>query len=242
MLLLIAAASLETTLLRQQLQEPATSKISGYSLFAGTLRNQQVMIAHGGLGQVAMTMQLTRLLERYEFSAVFLFGCGGSFPGSGLKIGELALALAEIFGDLGVATDDSFIPLEQLEIVEHAELAPICRQEFLLSKELLSWAGQILPEARCGKFVTVNSCSGTSRLSEQLAQRTGGICENMEGAAVAQVCTEFDLPLLEIRGISNPTGTRDPNDWDINLGAEVAQRAVMRLLEFWPPRELTCGN
>jgi len=235
MLLLIAAAPLETILLRQQLRESAGGKLSDYTLFAGNLRNQQIMLAHGGLGPVAMTMQLTRLLERHEFSAVLLFGCGGSYPDSDLKIGELALARSEIFGDLGIATESGFTPLEQLEIAEQAELAPVCRQEFTLSESLLSWAKQVLPEARCGKFVTVNSCSGTPLLSAQLAQRTGGICENMEGAAVAQVCAEFNLPLLEIRGISNPTGTRDPDQWNIKLGTEAAQQAVMRLLEFWPP-------
>ena len=60
----------------------------------------------------------------------------------------------------------------------------------------------------------------------------------MEGAATAQVCAEYNLPLLEIRGISNPTGSRVPADWDLKLGAEAAQRAVMRLLENWPPEAL----
>ncbi|MCW8893304.1 MAG: futalosine hydrolase, partial [Deltaproteobacteria bacterium] len=62
----------------------------------------------------------------------------------------------------------------------------------------------------------------------------GGICENMEGAAAAQVCSAFDLPLLELRGISNPTGTRDPEQWDIIKGAEAAQLGILELLQNWP--------
>jgi len=31
------------------------------------------------------------------------------------------------------------------------------------------------------------------------------------------------------------------NAWDIGLGAEVAQQAVMQLLRHWPPKELTCS-
>jgi futalosine hydrolase len=239
MLLLLAATPLETRLLRPRLPHPPPRKLGGYSLFSGALCRQQVLLAHTGIGQVVMAMQLTRLLEQQKCSAAILFGCGGGYPASGLKTGELALAEAEVFGDLGVATADGFTPLEQLAIPEREELAPRCQQIFPLSPRLLDWARQILPEARCGTFVTVNCCSGTSLLSEQLAQRTGGICENMEGAAAAQVCAEFKLPLLEIRGISNPTGTHDPQDWDIRRGAEVAQQAVLTLLEHWPPGEWT---
>ena len=238
MLLLLAATPLETAQLRNQLQHPAISKFAGYNLYSGRLGSQQITLAHGGVGQVVMTMQLTRLLERLNFSAVLLFGCGGAYPQSKLKIGDLVLASAEIFGDLGVATDEGFTPLEQLDIPLREGFAPLCRQEFPLAEPLRHWACQILPEARCGIFVTVNCCSGTRQLSDQLARHTGGICENMEGAAVAQVCAEFNLPLLEMRGISNPTGSRVPADWDIKLGSEVAQQAVRRLLEHPLPEGL----
>jgi futalosine hydrolase len=53
----------------------------------------------------------------------------------------------------------------------------------------------------------------------------------MEGAAAAQVCAEFSCPLLEVRGISNPTGTRANERWDIPLGMRVAQEAVLTLLQ-----------
>ena len=56
----------------------------------------------------------------------------------------------------------------------------------------------------------------------------------MEGAAVAQACAEFDIPLLELRGISNPTGTRDPQRWDIARGTEAAQAGILKLLDNWP--------
>jgi futalosine hydrolase len=55
----------------------------------------------------------------------------------------------------------------------------------------------------------------------------------MEGAAAAQVCEQFQLPLLEIRGISNPTGTRDPRQWDICKGTAAAQNAVIKLVDDW---------
>lgn len=135
---------------------------------------------------------------------------------------------------MGVFTNDKFVPLKQLNIPQNEQLAPALSQSFSLDPDLISWAQEIFPDVICGSFVTVNCCSGTTELSNELQQRTGGICENMEGAAAAQVCAEFEIPLLELRGISNPTGTRDPQQWDIERGSEAAQLGILELLENWP--------
>lgn len=243
MLLLIAAVPAETNLLRRQLVETKTATLGNLYLSFGTILQQQVLLTHSGIGQTAMAIGLTRLLENYPGIAVLLCGCAGSYPDSGLQIGDLAIATEEIYGDLGVATADDFIPLNKLAIPQDLQLMPALRQRIDLDSPLLAWARKQLPSATAGPFVTINCCSGHPQLSEALQQRTGGICENMEGAAAAQVCAEFGVPLMELRGISNPTGTRDPQQWNIKAGAEAAQRGVLQLLEQWPSsQEPACAN
>ena len=234
MLLIIAAVPLETSLLRKQLRNSQTEQLGSYQIFAGSLFAQTVLIAHTGVGQAAMAIQLTRLLTKHSPQAVLLCGCGGSYPNSGLKNVDLALASCEICADLGVATDAGFLPLEQLDIPQQPELMPIPRQQFALQNSLTNWLQELLPEARFGPFVSVNCCSGYPKLSLELEQRTQGICENMEGAAAAQVCSEFEIPMIELRGISNPTGTRDPQQWNIKRGAEAAQQGLLKILQHGP--------
>ncbi len=234
MILILAAAPLETSLLRNNMTNRQTLHCGSIQIYSGELRGQNILLCHGGIGQVNMAIQLTRLLIEYTPIAVLLCGCGGSYPDRGLQIGDLALAENEIYGDLGVATADNFIPLDQLTLPQNPQLAPIIQQSFSLHSDLLKWAQETLPNTISGPFVSVNCCSGTTDLSTELQQRTGGICENMEGAAAAQVCAEFGIPFLELRGISNPTGTRDPQQWDINHGAEAAQLGILELLENWP--------
>jgi futalosine hydrolase len=55
--------------------------------------------------------------------------------------------------------------------------------------------------------------------------------ENMEGAAVAQVCLRCGVDCLEIRGISNLVEARDLKKWDITRAVESAQRFVLKYLE-----------
>lgn len=235
MLLLIAPTPFESALLREHLNVTRTHLLNDLQVLAGTLQGQQLLLAHSGVGQVNMAIQLTRLIAQFDPTRVILCGCAGCYPGSGLKIADLVLAEEEVCGDFGVHCADGFTSMADLNLPNEPRLAPALRHSFELDGGLLGWACSLLPEARSGRFVTVNSCSGTPPVSRQLEERTGGLCENMEGAAAAQICTDRQLPLLELRGISNPTGTRAPEQWNLTAGAEAAQRGVLTLLAHWPP-------
>ena len=85
--------------------------------------------------------------------------------------------------------------------------------------------------ALAGSFVTLSTCTGTSARAHELEARHHGLCENMEGAAAAQVAELHGIPWLEVRGISNIVEDRDLKKWNIPLAAEAAQFAVQYLIE-----------
>jgi futalosine hydrolase len=85
--------------------------------------------------------------------------------------------------------------------------------------------------ARTGRFLSLAQVTGVSPLANQLFERFGAICENMEGAAAAHVCALYDLPFLEVRGISNLVENRDRSRWRIPEAARTAQHAVLRVVE-----------
>ncbi|MBN1958852.1 MAG: futalosine hydrolase [Desulfuromonadales bacterium] len=234
MILLLAAAPLETTLLRRKISVQQETLCGQHKIFRGLLCGHDITVAHGGIGQTNMAIQLTQLVSQLTPNNVFLFGCGGSYPGSGLNIGDLVLASRETYADLGVETASGFVALEELNLPADKLIAPAVQQQFTMHPDLLAWARECLPSALVGPCLTVNCCSGTPELSRALEKRWQGICENMEGAAAAQVCEQFAIPLLELRGISNPTGTRDPAQWNLRLGADNAQLGILELLESWP--------
>jgi futalosine hydrolase len=60
--------------------------------------------------------------------------------------------------------------------------------------------------------------------------RFSGICENMEGAAVAQVASLYGVDCMEIRGISNLVEDRDLSRWNIPLAMELAQKFTMQFI------------
>ena len=84
-----------------------------------------------------------------------------------------------------------------------------------------------------GPFVTVQQCSNRA-LGEKLSARFHAICENMEGAAAAHLCTLYDIPFLELRAISNCVEDYNKEAWDIPLALKRSQNAAHHLIQHLP--------
>ena len=164
---------------------------------------------------MSMTHALTIAIEKERPDAILIVGIGGAYPESGLAIGDVVCAESETFGDLGVETPDGFL-----------ELTEFIRQTYPL---------QLFPAPRRAKFITVATCSGTDESSNRIRNRTQGDVENMEGAAAVQVATRYNIPIGEVRGISNMTGKRDRGSWKVLEAADAAQEAVETFLRRWTP-------
>lgn len=243
MFAILAALPLETDLLRARLAPCEVRRCGRRDLLLGTLHGQRIALLHTGVGKSNAAAATTALLEHYRPSAIVLTGCAGAYAGSGLGVGDLAVASEEIFGDEGVATADGFLdmaalgfPLARVGEQTYYNRFPLDAQLRGRALPLIETAAQAAHRRLAsGAFITVSSCSGTLADGTQLGERWGGLCENMEGAAVAQTCALYDVPLLEVRGISNLVEDRDLSRWDLRGAARLAQTAVESLLSGWTP-------
>jgi len=81
-----------------------------------------------------------------------------------------------------------------------------------------------------GRFLTVATCSGTNARGEELKDRFDGICENMEGAAVALIAARYGIECMELRGISNYVEDRDSSRWNISLAVANSQKFLEQFI------------
>jgi futalosine hydrolase len=198
--------------------------------WSGRLGGAPVLLFSAGMGKANAAHGATALLEAREVGGIIGFGVGGAYPGSGLGLGDVALASATIYGDEGVICPDGWLSTEGIGIplaerggrrwFNRFEADP-ARVE--AARESLAAAGIAV---RVGPFVTVSNCSGTAARGLELAARFGGVVEGMEGAALAHVATLYGVPWLELRAISNAVEDRDLSRWRLRDAAEAAQRAV----------------
>jgi futalosine hydrolase len=167
----------------------------------------------GGVGPASAAAATSAALDGIEL--VLSAGIGGGF--GPLVAGEVAVACAIVFADLGAETAEGFVPVSTLGFGgERYDVAP------KLSVELADRTGGHL-----GTVLTVATVTGTAETAAALSGRfPDAVAEGMEGAGVAAAATVHGVPFAEIRAISNLVGPRDRDAWQIPLALESLGRAV----------------
>lgn len=233
--LIIAAVPREIELLENVLEYSKKYKSGGFDCIEGTIGNLRAVICAGGVGKVNAAAAAAVMIDRHHPRLVINIGCAGAYAGSGLSIGDLAVASEEILADDGVFVADGWKDLRYMNLptVEQGGLScfnmlPLSRHASEKAMQLAEYYGVFLMRAR---FATVSTCSGTRKYGSEISSRWSALVESMEGAAVAQVCLRCGVDCLEIRGISNHVEDRDLSKWDIAKAVEGAQRFVLKYLE-----------
>ncbi|HTG01270.1 MAG TPA: futalosine hydrolase [Nitrospirota bacterium] len=239
MIALLCSVQAEAELLLETILHEKTISIGSKTMIEGSIQSRRVCLCVGGMGKVNAAHAATLLVQRNP-EALVVFGIGGAYPASGARVGDVAVANTEIAGDEGVLTLEGFKDTEYIGIPLLKTSSSVIFTTYPAPAALLHVALQTLlsdrrdmPDVHVGAFVTLSTCTGTESRARELEDRYHGLCENMEGAAAAQVAELHSLPWLEVRGISNLVENRDVRKWDIPAAARAAQQAVLRILEGW---------
>lgn len=239
MIILLCSVPQEAEFLRSSITGEETFVIGTKTIITGELSGQPFALCAGGMGKANAAHASAILITRYAPQAIIIFGIGGAYPGSGARVGDIALAAVEITGDEGVLTPKGFKDTSYIGIPLVRTGSVALYNRFPAHDKLLAKALQALPQSTSdtrihkGPFVTLSTCTGAFARAKELESMYHGLCENMEGAAAAQVAVMHGIPWLEVRGISNIVEDRDLAKWDIPKAAEAAQKAVIRILEGW---------
>jgi futalosine hydrolase len=239
MIALLCSVQAEAELFLAKIVVTKTTPFGNKAVIAGRVADREVILCVGGMGKANAAHAATLLLTHFSPEALLIFGVGGAYPSSGAAVGDIALAKQEIAGDEGVLTVDGFEDARYIGIPLLKTAASEVYTTYQASEGLLDRAQKTLALRRdggtvhVGPFVTLSTCTGTAARARELEDRYHGLCENMEGAAAAQVAACHDVPWLEVRGISNLVENRDLKKWNLPKAAEAAQNAVIHILQGW---------
>lgn len=152
-----------------------------------------------GVGMVATAFTLGQKLN-VKYNLVLNIGIAGSFD-SGIKLGEVVDITQDTFAELGAEDHEKFITLPQLDFGEN-EFSSSTNNDLRLRKV---------------KGITVNKVHGNTQSIEKTVALYHPQTESMEGAAVFYACNQLNIPVLQIRGISNYVEPRNREIWQIGL-------------------------
>ncbi len=152
-------------------------------------------------------------------------GVAGAYQWADVELEDVCLASSEAYGDLGRQGPSGIEPisLEGDETQTEFALEPIWRQ--IIKLDIVEKLG-----IRYGPMVTVSCATGNRERARDLHERFKSIAENMEGAAAAQVCNYYHVPLLEFRGISNWVGDLDKKNWRLDQALNATAKVLEKVL------------
>ena len=203
-------------------------KIGRRSYFTGELNNQKVVVVYSRVGKVAASATVTTLILEFKVSELIFTGVAGGIH-TDVKIGDIVLGQSLIQHDMNAQPlfPAYEIPMlgkayfeadsSQLEVATTAILEILEEQHLhnVISEKDLDKFNIHQPQLHVGLIGSGDLFFSTNSQKEKLQQNLPEIlCVEMEGAAVAQVCYEFDIPFIIIRTISDDADDHSTLDFN----------------------------
>ena len=189
--------------------------VGGRTFWRGHLHGQDVVAVLSGIGKVAAATTATVLIERFGVERIVFTGVAGGL-GEGVKVGDVVVAQQFLQHDMDASP-----------IFPRHEVPGYGRSTFdadaALTARLVRAAGQVLselpaqlpdavrsafglhtPACRQGLLISGDRFVSTTAESEALRRELpSALAVEMEGAAFAQVCHDYRVPLAVVRTISD---------------------------------------
>jgi futalosine hydrolase len=176
------------------------------------------LFAITGVGIPHTLLSLPVWLAHFKPALIVNGGIAGAYVGSGLELGDVVLGTSDVFADLGMETPDEpgFIPLGAQSFADESLRAPLPLSAPTFNEGSL----------KRGRGATVNLCTGTPETGRRRRRLFEVDFETMEGAAVALAARAHDIPVLQIRAVSNFAAQRDMRPENVRV-------ALDALASFW---------
>ena len=177
-------------------------------IFQSQNTGAEIDILITGVGMIATTFKLTKVLSQNDYDIVINAGIAGAFFEE-LEIGEVVEVSSEQFPEIGAEDHNSFISIFELGLLGENDYP------FLKGKLTNPDAG--ISNLKLVDGITVNTVHGNKLSIQKVINQFSPGIESMEGAAVAYVCLQEKIRFLQIRAISNYVEKRNKSAWNIPL-------------------------
>ncbi len=187
------------------------------------LKRIKATVVHTGVGCFSAMYAIARAVQQHPPAIVIQVGIAGSLDKQ-YALGSVVAVAQDGFGDVGVAEQDGWKSIFDLNLVERNQ-KPF--QEGVLPnphKKLLRQCGLPLVYG-----TTVNEIT-TQKKHIQHLKAQGVAVESMEGAALHYVARMEKIPFLQIRGISNYVGERDKRKWKFTEAITNVNMELLRIV------------
>lgn len=194
-------------------------------LYTSESNRLKVMFHQGGVGLLASTVSIMKLVYEEKPDLIMQVGIAGCFD-TNMKPGNVVAVKDEMLGDTGVEEDGKWKDIFDLKLEKPGY--PPFEKKRLPNNHLEKYNLLKLPEVTS---ITVNEISTKEERIQQLIKKYNPVLESMEGAALHYVCREMNIPFLQMRAISNYIGERDKTKWKMKEAIENLNQHVLKYVD-----------
>lgn len=179
-----------------------------------------------GVGRSAAAGAVAWNLAQRSYDCVLNVGVAGALSAGRLALGDLVAGSEAVFHEEGLITAAGHQSMTALgfPLTEGDEVTNRIAADPMLLRYLTDVC------ERVGPIATVAGCSGSDAAASEVEGRTGACAEAMEGASVLVTARRLGVPAVELRAISNTTGDRAAQQWDLDGAIERLAAALASLL------------
>lgn len=242
---LFGALNVEVEILHEAIADKRFETHLGVTFTVGRLKGRRVVLAQTGVGKVNAAMTTTLLIEHYRPAEVIFTGIAGGINPN-MHPGDIIIGEQTAQHDLMILGPDGYRNIAVLNpvnsvrnpllIAADRRLVDLARQaatqiEF---EKIITAQGERRPVVRQGTIVSGDAFIASSAKKAELRETLGADAVEMEGAAVAQVCHQLDVPCLIIRSLSDRAddGARSDVRRFRHVAAENSAMFVTKMVEL----------
>ncbi len=224
---IIGAMDEEVELLKQTMEERQEHTIAGYTLYTGLMHGVQVVLLKSGIGKVNAAIGTTLMLQTFQPTCVINTGSAGGFAAD-LEVGDVVISTEVRHHDVDVTVFG----------YEHGQV-PGLPAAFIADSFLADVAQRCI--ARMASINTVKGLIATGDSFMNCPERVAKTREHfpamkaveMEAAAIAQTCHQFDIPFIVIRALSDIAGKESDLSFDqfLVVAAKHSAEMVMAIVQ-----------
>jgi adenosylhomocysteine nucleosidase len=241
---IMAAMQEEMVGLASALQGACTIQNGSRQFTTGTWHGQAVVLVLSRIGKVAAATTATALIERFNVSAIVFTGVAGGIA-TGVNVGDMVVASEFVQHDMDASP--LFPPLEvplygrahfptDIALTQSLRVAAqgiLNNPSQWIAMDTLHALHVRSPKVHSGLVLSGDRFVSTSSESQVLQQRLPlALAVEMEGAAVAQVCHDYEVPFAAVRTISDRADDAATTDFSRFIH-EVASRYTSALMDTW---------
>ncbi|WP_307974819.1 5'-methylthioadenosine/adenosylhomocysteine nucleosidase [uncultured Parolsenella sp.] len=194
---IIGAMDSEVALLKSRVEGEQTHELAGLEFVEGMLEGVSVVVVKCGVGKVNAAMCAQALVSVLGCNRIINTGVAGSLDNR-IEIGDIVVSTDAVEHDMDV-TALGYAP------GEHPDLHLVAFEADTALRSAVVVAAGELDGVNVfeGRVCSGDQFIGSAAAKERIVSTFGGMCCEMEGAAIAHACHVAGVPFVVVRAISD---------------------------------------